>query len=127
MRNMEKFVMQIAHDILCASSESGSHVEQVMPEGIINGFADFDESYDSDTLQNVVDWLFKEAVETVGDKFCEALVMTIENKVDDEYLKAITKRDNEIDYLKSVIQSLLDNSDEYARQRAMDAIKEKEV
>lgn len=61
MRNLEKYVREIAHDILCASSESGSDVEQVMPEGIINGFCNFDVNYDSDELDKVVDWLLKEA------------------------------------------------------------------
>jgi len=61
MKNLEKYVKEIAHDILCASSESGSDVEQKMPNGIINGFSDFDTSYDSDELKKVVDWLLKES------------------------------------------------------------------
>jgi hypothetical protein len=35
-------------------------------------------------------------------------------------------KNNEIAYLKSIIKSLLDNSDEYAKQRAMDAVKVEE-
>jgi len=60
MKNLEKYIKEIAHDILTASSESGSDVEQKMPRGIINGFANFDSSYDSDELKKVVDWLMSE-------------------------------------------------------------------
>lgn len=63
MKNLEKYVKEIAHDILCASSESGSDVEQVMPENLIQGIPFFDESYDSDTLKQVVDWLLSEEKE----------------------------------------------------------------
>ena len=63
MKNVEKYIYQVAHDILCASSESGSDVEQVMPEGLITGFADFDESYESEQLKKVVIWLMSEEKE----------------------------------------------------------------
>ena len=61
MRNVEKYIYQVAHDILCASSKSGSDVEQVMPKGIIVPFASFDESYQSAELEKVVDWLMAES------------------------------------------------------------------
>ena len=63
MKNLEKYVKEIAHDILCASSESGSDVEQKMPQDIINGFYNFDTSYDSDELKKVVEWLMSEEKE----------------------------------------------------------------
>lgn len=63
MKNVEKYIYQVAHDILCASSESGSDVEQVMPEGLITGFDNFDEDYDSEQLEKVVEWLMSEKKE----------------------------------------------------------------
>ena len=36
----------------------------------------------------------------------------------------IKKLENKVDYAKSIIKSLLDNSDEYAEQRARDFLKE---
>ena len=61
MKNLEKYVKEIAHDILCASSESGSDVERVMPKGVIVPPACFDESYNSAELEKVVDWLMAES------------------------------------------------------------------
>ena len=63
MKNVEKYIYQVAHDILCASSESGSDVERVMPKGVIVPFACFDESYESEQLEKVVDWLMAEEKE----------------------------------------------------------------
>ena len=60
MKNLEKYVKEIAHDILCASSESGSDIERIMPEGLITVFADFDESYESEQLKKIVKWLMSE-------------------------------------------------------------------
>ena len=36
----------------------------------------------------------------------------------------LTEKDKQIDYAKSIIKSLLDNSDEYAEQRAREFLKE---
>ena len=39
-------------------------------------------------------------------------------------VKRLVKKDKQLNYAKSIIKSLLDNSDEYAEQRARDFIKE---
>lgn len=41
-----------------------------------------------------------------------------------DYLKRVTELEHENEYARSLIRSLLDNSDEYARQRAEDFMKE---
>lgn len=41
-----------------------------------------------------------------------------------DYLKHVTELEHENEYARSLIRSLLDNSDEYARQRAEDFMKE---
>ena len=52
------------------------------------------------------------------DTFKNALHKIVELTEENEQLKA------QIEYAKSVIKSLLDNTDEYCRQRAIDFIKE---
>lgn len=42
----------------------------------------------------------------------------------EELKKELTEKDKQIDYAKSIIKSLLDNSDEYAEQRAREFLKE---
>ena len=45
----------------------------------------------------------------------------------EENEKAKTRSvEEQLEYAKTIIQDLLDNSDEYARQRAMDFLEEKE-
>ena len=60
MKNCEKYAKEIAHDILCALSESGSDVAEVLPESMAY-FCDFDPSYDSDEVTNLANWLLSEA------------------------------------------------------------------
>ena len=40
------------------------------------------------------------------------------------YIQGASKYKTKLDYAKTIIQDLLSNSDEYARQRAMDFLKE---
>lgn len=41
------------------------------------------------------------------------------------YIQGASKHKTKLEYAKTIIQDLLSNSDEYARQRAMDWLKEK--
>lgn len=53
----------------------------------------------------------------------KAICDDLSNKFDFQ-VKEVIKLEKEIEYAKTIIQDLLDNSDEYARQRAMDFLEE---
>lgn len=56
MRNVDKYIVSVAHDILCAMSESGSDVMKYLPDDF-QKFCAFDESYDGELVRKLVGWL----------------------------------------------------------------------
>lgn len=54
----------------------------------------------------------------------EAIVRRADELTIKQLKDQLIEKDKQIDYAKSIIKSLLDNSDEYAEQRARDFIKE---
>lgn len=53
-------------------------------------------------------------------------IMTDNSETLKNALLKIRLLEEQLEYAKTIIQDLLDNSDEYARQRAMDFLEEKE-
>ena len=60
MTNIEKYAKEVAHDILCALSESGSDIAEVLPYSL-NYYYNFDPSFDSEEVNNLAKWLLEEA------------------------------------------------------------------
>ena len=50
--------------------------------------------------------------------------MTISNEQRNEEVRYVINIEKQLTYAKTIIKDLLDNSDEYARQRAEDFLKE---
>ena len=63
MKNFEKYIKEIAHDILCADSESNSDIVSVLPKELqqLLEYSTFDTSYDDERLVKLVEWLQSEA------------------------------------------------------------------
>lgn len=59
--------------------------------------------------------------EQEGKRYASILEMIYKKGVLDGYSKA----EKQLEYAKTIIQDLLDNSDEYARQRAMDFLEKR--
>lgn len=59
--------------------------------------------------------------EKAGERYASELEMIYKKGVLDGY----TKAEKQLEYAKAIIKGLLDNSDEYVRQRAMDFLEEK--
>ena len=57
MTNAQKFINEIAHDILCADSESGSDIVHHLPFEV-RGY--FDTPYDDESIFTLVKWLQSE-------------------------------------------------------------------
>lgn len=62
MKNFEKYIKEIAHDILCTDSESGSDIVSVLPKELqqLLEYSTFDTSYNDERLVKLVEWLQSE-------------------------------------------------------------------
>ena len=63
MKNCEKYVKAIAHDILCAQNEGNSDVLFNHMPGGEDIFGRYDCRYDEKPLLDIADWLLEDAAE----------------------------------------------------------------